>query len=150
MSPRKATGGKAADAETTAPVRVPPKLGTQGPESGPSGEVVVDANAPGPASAAPEATSDPKAAKAQEKLQRQAENENVEREVKVRATRRGYLGHKIREEGDVFVIQLGKGEPLPSWVEAEPSAPTTPLSHSSEAREEFVDGDGTGTPRDLK
>jgi hypothetical protein len=35
-------------------------------------------------------------------------------------------------------------------VEAEPTAPTTPLSHSSEAREEFVDGDGKGTPRDLK
>jgi hypothetical protein len=148
--PRKAAaGGKAAEAETTAPVRVPPKLGTQGPESGPSGEVVVDANAPGPASVT-EAPADPKAAKAQEKLQKTAENEKVEREVKVRATRRGYLGHKIREEGDVFVIQLGKGEPLPSWVEAEPSAPTTPLSHSSEAREEFVGADGKGTPRDLK
>jgi hypothetical protein len=144
MSPK-----KSAEAETTAPVRVPPKLGTQGPESGPSGPVVVDANAPGPASP-PEAPTDPKVAKAQEKLQKQAENEKVEREVKVRATRRGYLGHKIIEPDTVFVIQLGKGEPLPSWVEAEPSAPTTPLSHSSEAREEFVGPDGTGTPRDLK
>jgi hypothetical protein len=63
----------------------------------------------GPRQPPPEAPGRPEGREGAEKLQAKAENEKVEREVKVRATRRGYLGHKIREEGDVFVIQLGTG-----------------------------------------
>lgn len=139
-------------AEAGPPVRVPPKLGTMGPESGPSGNVTVDADAPGPLAAPAEPVAEPKAAKAQEKAQAKAENEKTEREVKVRATERGYIGHKIREAGDVFFLQLGKGEKLPSWVVAEASedVATTPLAHSAEAKEEVVDSDGIGhTPESL-
>lgn len=132
-------------------MRVPPKLGTMGPESGPSGEVTVDANAPGP-DAIPLAHMDERTRRAQEKAQKAAENVKGERSVKVEATARGYIGHKLREAGDVFVLQLGAGEPLPSWVEAvgDPVRPTTPVSHSSEAKEEVVDAAGIGhTPESL-
>lgn len=138
--------------EGAAPVRVPPKMGTAGPESGPSGDVVVDANSPGPA-ALPLAHADERTKAAQERLQAKATNVKADREVKVQATRRGYIGNKIREEGDVFILQLGKGEPLPSWVEAvvDPKLPTTPVSHSSEAKEEVVDAAGIGhTTESLK
>ena len=119
------------------PVRVPPKLATQGPESGPSGDVVVDASAPSPFAPPDETPSDPKVAKQVEKAQAKVENEKVDRAVKVRATERGYLGNKIREEGDVFIIQLAADQPAPSWVEAvTDDVPTTPTSHSSEVKED--------------
>ena len=148
MATRK--GRKAAEPEVPV-IRTPPKLATQGPESGPSGDVTVDADAPGPL-AAPTDVVEPKVAKAQAKLQAQAENEAKDREVKVRATRRGYIGHKIREAGDVFILLLSKGQKLPSWVEAvaSESVPTSPLSHSAEAQEEVVDSEGIGhTPESL-
>lgn len=144
MAVRKRGAGTDPETKQETPIRVPPKMGTQGPESGPTAETVVDADAPAPASevAVP---GDPKEAKAQQKLQAKAENEKAARDVKVRATRRGYLGHQLREEGDVFVLQLAKGQPLPSWVEAVPEATaTTPPTHSSEAREMVVGKDGIG------
>lgn len=146
--PRKA---KKDEPENAVPVRTPPKHGTFAPESGPSGNVVVDADAPG-AMAAPPIDVDPAVAKAQAKAQAKAENEKVARDVKVRATRRGHMGHRLREEGDVFIIQLDKGQKLPSWVEAVDSenVPTTPVSHSAEAKEEVVDSAGIGhTPESL-
>jgi hypothetical protein len=132
------------------PVRVPPKLGTQGPESGPTGETVVDADAPG-AGVIVEAEDTPDA-KAQAKAQQAAEDIGSERRVKVEAMKRGFIGNKVREEGDVFILALGEGEAFPSWVKVVTSdeVATTPLTHSSEAEEEYVDGEGIGhTPKSI-
>jgi hypothetical protein len=149
MAAKKAA--KKEKAAEPAPLRVPPKHGTFGPESGPSGDVVVDADAPGPFAAPDETPADPKAAKAQEQAQAEVEDTDSERTVKVRAVKRGFIGNKIREEGDVFFLSLGESQKAPSWVVAEPTAPTTPLSHSAEAQEEVVDSDGIGhTTESLK
>jgi hypothetical protein len=133
------------------PVRDPQKDSTQGPESGPSGDVVVDANAPGPFTVpdqAPLGAHNAKTRKAQQqqaKAQTTLENEKKDRAVKVTATRRGYVGNRIREEGETFIIQLEAGEKMPSWVEAaSPDVPTSSVAHSAEAKPEFVDADGTG------
>lgn len=127
---------KATSKKQETPLAVPPKQGTLGPDSGPFGETVVDADATAPVTVADTAPSDPKSARQVEKLQTKAENEKVAREVKVRATRRGYIGNRIREEGDVFVLRMESGTKLPSWVEAvTPETASTLLAHSSEAVE---------------
>lgn len=140
----------AAKAAETPPVRVPAKLGTMGPESGPSGPVTIDANAPSGLVVA-ETPVDAKAAKAQAKLDTVAEDEGSARTVKVIVTSQGYMG-KIRAVDEVFYLELGEGEKLPSWVKAvDESIPTTPLSHSAEAKEEVVDSQGIGhTTESLK
>ena len=143
MAPHKKGPSKVA---ANPPVRVPTKMGTQGPESGPSGDVVVEASAPGASATIPDVPSDPKEAKAQEKAQAVAENSESARTVKVQANEKGFIGNRVRDAGDVFFLALKEGEELPSWVTAVASedVPTTPLSHSSEAREEVVDAAGIG------
>jgi hypothetical protein len=127
------------------PVRVPPKLGTEGPESGPTGETVVDADAPSPLSDHHPAT---KAAQAkQAKAQKAAENVKADREVKVRVNAKGpgYIGDRLRYEGETFTLKLAAGQKFPSWVDpVDPKEATTPASHSAEAQVEFVAPDGSG------
>ena len=110
---------------------VPIKHGTFGPESGPYGETVIDPE-DSPLAVTPEPES--KEDKAQAKLQAKAENEKAARKAKVVAQRRGYIGNRIIEPGTVFVLDLEKGQKLPTWVEAtDDNAATTPLNHSAEA-----------------
>ena len=136
---------KPADEENP-PVRTSPHMGVQGPESGPSGNVVVDATSKPPAADAPLAAEDKQLAKLQAAAQKAAEDTESARTVRVRAKQRGYIGLKIREADDVFLLQLDKGEALPRWVEVVPdeNVATTPISHSSEAKPEVVGDDGIG------
>lgn len=128
------------------PVRDPAKVGVQGPESGPSGNTVVDATSPTATPATLEGATNPELEKLREKAAKVAGDEGKARTVRVRATRRGYIGNRIREEGDTFLLQLDAGEPLPKWVAVEPdeNVATTPLAHSSEAQPEVVGEDGVG------
>lgn len=138
---------KSADADNP-PVRTSPHMGVQGPESGPSGNTVVDATSPAPGSGivGDVPAEDPKLAKLRTAAAKAGADDSKARTLRVRATRRGYIGLKIREEGDVFVLQLDAGEKMPSWVTPEPdeNVATTPLSHSSEAQPEVVGEDGLG------
>ena len=117
------------------PIAVPPKMGTQGPESGPfPTEVIIDADAPGVGAKVQDEAVLSKSEKAGAK---KLDAEKSEREVKVIATKRGFLGNRIKEAGDVFTIQLGKGEVAPTWVKpVDDAAAPTPPSHSSEAKPE--------------
>lgn len=147
MADKKSAAKAAKAPEAGLPVRTPAKQPTVGPESGPSGDVVVKAAEPGPfAEPVALAHADPRTQKAQEAAQKAAEDDGKDRNVKVQATKRGFLGNKIREAGDVFFLVLDKGQTLPSWVEAVSSddVPTTSIAHSAEAQEEVVDGSGIG------
>lgn len=133
--------------EENPPRRDQPKQGVQGPESGPTGHTVVDATGLAPAAGAGAPVEDPELVKLREKAEKVAADEKKQRTLRVRATRRGYIGLKVREEGEVFILQLDPGEKMPSWVAIEPdeNVATTPLTHSSEAKSELVGEDGIGT-----
>jgi hypothetical protein len=139
------TKKKGAVTEEQPPVRDPQKGGTQAPESGPTGDAVVDATTPAPELEADAATpAEKSAARAQEKAQKQAENEAKDRSVRVRATRDGFINRYI-VAGTVFILNLKSGESLPSWVEAvTDEVPTSSITHSSEAKPEVVGADGVG------
>lgn len=136
--------------EENPPQRDPAKVGVQGPESGPSGNTVVDATSPSPIGAGPAIAEDPKLVKAREKAEKAADDIDSARTLRVRARTRGYIGNRIREAGDVFLLQLDAGEPRPKWVDLEPdeNVATTPLAHSSEAQPEVVGEDGIGKKLD--
>lgn len=140
MAPKQKKG---AVTEAPAPVRDPQHNPSQAPESGPSGDQVVNvpATPPEPEAATPLAR---KEQKAQERLQAKAENVNVARSVKVRAVKRGFI-NRVIEADTVFVLALAEGEPLPTWVVAvDDSVVTSSLAHSSEAQPEVVGADGVG------
>jgi hypothetical protein len=131
--------------------RPPKKLSTFGPESGPSGEVVIDADAPAEGVRVVEDEPDPKAARAQAKAQKLASAEGKARRVKVEVVRMGYIGHKRRRVGEVFTLDLAAGQKLPSWVKpVADDLPSTSIAHSAEAGEEVVDDEGKGHPAVLK
>lgn len=140
--------------EETMPRRVPAKAATFGPESGPSGDLVVDVDAPPPptltGTVAPvvasekngilvEATAKDRAVAAKSKA----------KTYRVRATRDGYLGLRHIKADTVFDMQWSEKENgrWPSWVMqvADPdAAATSSVAHSSEAHEEVVDDEGIG------
>ena len=150
LAPQEPTVKEKAADEENPPRRDQPKQGVQGPESGPTGHTVVDATSPAPTLGAGAPAADPEVTKLRVAAEKAAANLDEPRTVRVRAKTRGYIGLKIREEGDVFVLQLDKGEPLPKWVVIEPdeNVATTPVTHSSEAQSEVVGEDGIGKKLD--
>lgn len=133
------------------PRRPPKKLATMGPDSGPSGDLVVDIDAKPAGTTAPIIANEKDGrlveAAAEGKKGAKAKKSNAKK-YRVQATKPGWLGLRYIPADTVFDMLWSKEENgnWPSWVVelADDSTPTASTAHSAEAAEEFVDDDGIG------